>query len=173
MKKSRQRNGGAPKGRQAGDRTKARKAPASRTRSRRETLRLIRDWGLVAAAVGFGGWWLVDDVRADMAERDLSRVGAGAPTVVQIHDPQCPICRALQRETREAMAGFSDAELLYLVADIRSPEGRALADRHGVQHVTLVLFDGAGNRRRTLTGMREAPELRAAFQRHVSSDRGS
>ena len=146
---------------------------AARKLSRRETLRQFRDWGILGTVVAAGGWWLVQDVRADMAEHDLSRIGAGAPVVVQVHDPQCPTCRALQREVRDALRGFEDGSIEYVIANIRTAEGRALAQAHGVGHVTLLLFDGDGNRLQTLSGMRQAPVLRAAFQRHVAASQGS
>ena len=65
----------------------------------------------MAILAGGGGWYLVSEVRATIAEQDLSRIGNGIPAVVQIHDPQCPRCLALQRETRKAMSGFADDEL--------------------------------------------------------------
>lgn len=138
---------------------------------RRETLRLIRDWGAIALIVGLIGWWLVDDVRADIAEQDVTRIGDGTPSIVQIHDPQCGLCRSLQREVRSAMADFEDDELQYIVANIRTPAGRAVATEHAVEHVTLLFFDGAGERRRVLSGVRDADLLRAAFRRHVAESR--
>ena len=36
-------------------------------------------------------------VEATIREGDLSQIGNGTPTVVQIHDPQCPRCVALVR----------------------------------------------------------------------------
>ena len=139
-----------------------RKAP-----SRRGFMKGMTSWGLVVAAVGGGGWYLAQDVMATINEQDLSLIGDGTPTVVQIHDPQCSQCAALQREAREAMAAFDDDELRFLVANIRSTEGRALATAHGVGHVTLLLFDGAGQRRNVLTGPSSADVLEEAFRRHV------
>ena len=141
---------------------------AARKLTRRETFRRVRDWGLIALVVGTGTWWLVDDVRADIREHDLTRIGAGAPVVVQIHDPQCPTCRALQREVRAALKAFDTGAIDYVVANIRTDKGRALADAHGVGHVTLLLFDGTGERLQTLSGMRREPALREAFRRHLA-----
>lgn len=138
-------------------------------RSRRETLRMVRDWGGIGAIVAAGGWWLVSDVQAKRAEHDLSRLGSGVPTVVQIHDPNCPLCVALQTEVRAALRGFDD-ELVYLVANITTAEGRNLAAAHNVGNVTLLLFDGAGRRQDILMGSQTAAVLERRFRRLVDQD---
>ena len=86
--------------------------------SRRDFLRRARNGALVGAGVLGGGWYLVEDVNAHRREHDLARIGNGIPTVVQIHDPECPRCRALQKETRRALEGFEPGEIQYLVANI-------------------------------------------------------
>ena len=135
--------------------------------TRRAFLRKARNGAIATLVVGSGSWFLVNKVRAMMREQDLSRIGNGIPTVVQIHDPQCPKCVALQREARDAMCSFDDSELQYLVANIRSPEGRQLARTHGVGHVTLLLFDGAGQRKSVLSGQNESAYLSKVFRRHA------
>lgn len=135
---------------------------------RREALRRARNWGLLVAFAGGGGWLLVDDMIATARELDLSQIGKGIPTVVQIHDPQCPRCRALQREVRSAMKAFGDDELRYLVANIRDQDGRDLAHAHRVGHVTLLLFDGEGRRRDIVVGQRSSGALKSMFRRHLS-----
>lgn len=139
-----------------------------RAADRRKFLRTVRNLGLVVAAVGTGGWYLVDDIISTSRELDLSRIGGGIPTVVQIHDPQCPKCRALQRETREAMKAFGDSELLYVVANIREASGRNLARTHHVGHVTLLLFDADGIMRETIVGQRSSESLLHVFRRHLA-----
>ena len=140
----------------------------SRTPTRRAVLKSIRT-GAVATIVGGGAsWFLIDSVRATMREQDLSRIGNGVPAVVQIHDPQCRQCVALQREAREALCEFDDSKLQFLVANIRSPEGRRLAATHGVGHVTLVLFDASGQKRGVLAGPNESEYLTDAFRRHLA-----
>ena len=135
--------------------------------TRRAFLRKARNGAIATVVVGSGSWFLISKVRAMMREQDLTRIGNGVPTVVQIHDPQCPKCIALQREARDAMCSFDDSELQYVVANIRSPEGRQLARAHGVGHVTLLLFDGAGQRKSVLTGPNESAYLGKVFRRHV------
>ena len=135
--------------------------------SRREILASVRNWGLLGLLAAGGGWYLVDEVTATFAEHDLSRIGNGAPAIVQIHDPECPRCRSLQRETRKALKAIGDDRLQYLVANIRSAEGRKLAAAHGVGHVTLLLFDGDGRRRDILSGVRNSKSLETIFRAHA------
>jgi len=125
-----------------------------------------------AAALGGAGLFGVRSVQATMAEHDLSKVGGGIPTIVQIHDPQCPTCTALQKQTRKALKRFGDDELLYLVANIRTAEGARFASRYGVPHVTLLLFDSRGELRGRLQGMRQANELGDAFARLARRESG-
>lgn len=147
--------------------------PSRRGVSRRELFRRVRDYGVIAAVVGAGGWWFVDDVLAHRFEHDLSRIGNGVPAVVQIHDPDCPQCRELQREARAALEGFDPSALQYIVANIATSEGRRFAAEHGVGHVTLLLFDGDGDRREVLVGQNTRAHLRDRFRDHRDADAGS
>lgn len=136
--------------------------------SRRRLLRHIRNGAIAAGVLSIGGWGLAHAYQTHVERHDLSVIGNGIPTVVQIHDPQCPICRALQKETLRAAGAFDDGALQVRVANIRSTEGRALADRHGVPHVTLLLFDGQGAMQQVLRGPQEADDLRHQFRAHLT-----
>lgn len=155
------------------DRSTASLPKCSSRIDRREALGRLRNGALVAVGVGGLGWYVVSEVRAGIEEADLSKIGNGMPTIVQIHDPQCPVCQALQRETRDALERFEDGELQYLVANIRQDKGRRLADKHGVQHVTLLLFDGQGERREILTGPNTSDNLERIFRQHLEWERRS
>lgn len=165
--KVRRNNGRQAKAQPGGERPQN-AGGAQDTTSRRDFLRTVGNRALIVVAVGGAGWYLVEEVRATIREEDLSRIGNGIPAVVQIHDPQCPRCAALQREARDAMAEFDDGELQYLVANIRSEKGRRLADAHGVGHITLLLFDGEGQRRDVLVGPNSSANLAHAFRRHLA-----
>lgn len=141
--------------------------------SRRAMLLKVRNGVIAVAVVGGAGWYLTEEVRAINREHDLTQLGNGIATVVQIHDPQCPKCTALQREAREAMEDFSQGEIQYLVASIRTDEGRAFARKYGVGHVTLLLFDGDGERKDTLVGPNTAKNLLRVFRRHVKRSQKS
>ena len=139
-------------------------APRKKARSRRDVLQNLGYYAIGAALLGGGGWYFINNVQAGIAEQDLSRLGNGIPTVVQIHDPQCPMCRALQAEARAAISEFDSGTIQFLVANIREPEGRQLATAHGVGHVTLLLFDGSGRRRGVLVGEKKSEFLKVQFR---------
>lgn len=102
---------------------------------------------------------------------DLSVIGNGIPTVVQIHDPGCPTCRALLRNVRAASKGLGEDALQIRITDIKSADGALLASRYRVPHVTLLYFDGGGRMVGAQTGMQEVDALRRAFERHVANPR--
>ena len=136
--------------------------------SRRDLIRNIQLGAVAAMVVGGGGWYLVQDVMASTREHDLSRIGNGIPTVVQIHDPGCPQCTALQRETRDALSSLEDGALQYVIADINRAEGRRFATMHRVNHVTLLLFDAKGERQGVLVGQNTADRLTEIFRNHIA-----
>jgi len=134
--------------------------------NRRDTLIKWAQYATGVAALGVGGVLTVRSVEAHSLERDLTRMGQGKPTVVQVHDPRCPTCNALQRQARSALEQFGECDMLYLVADITTDEGAAFAARYGVPHITLLLFDGKGELDTTLQGMRYSEELSQTFAAH-------
>lgn len=132
--------------------------------SKRNTLRMLGTGALATAGLGGAAWFGVSAVRATAAEMDLTRIGQGKPTVVQVHDPQCALCTQLQREARKALKCFGECDLVYLVANVRGDEGRSFAARHGVPHVTLLLIDAQGEIQSVLNGVRDSDDLKLAFQ---------
>lgn len=155
---------------------KARARPARKpadqvatSEGRRNTLKLLRNGGIAALALGGAGVFSVNAVRATIAEQDLTRIGNGTPAIVQIHDPTCALCTELQRETRKALRGFERGTVNYLVANIHSEEGGAFARAHGVGHVTLLLLDGQGAVQSVLEGVRRQDELESHFAALLSA----
>lgn len=134
---------------------------------RRRLLRRARNWAIGLSTVAGVGFLFVQNVRSSIHERDLSRIGNGTPTIVQIHDPQCALCRSLQRETRQALNQFEENELDYVVANIKTTEGSKFAIQYAVPHVTLLLFDKSGELKTTLRGQRQSEELGIAFRQLV------
>jgi len=133
--------------------------------TRRRALLLLRNGGIGAVAVAGAGVLGTRSVMATIAEHDLTRVGnEGKPTVVQIHDPNCPTCRSLQRESRKALSQLEECAVVYLVANIATQDGAAFAGRYNVPHVTLLLFDENGELQSTLRGMRERDVLENDFR---------
>lgn len=129
---------------------------------------LLRNGLIIVGGLGIGGFFATNMVMATICENDVTRVGQGVPTIVQIHDPQCTSCQELQRETRAALKAFDDTDLEYVVANIKSDSGAAFANSYGASHVTLLLFDGDGELRGTLNGVRPRAELEGAFRRLVA-----
>ena len=147
--------------------TQTSKATKTTKLGARNVLAMTRSWGILAV-IAFGiVWYTVDQVMATIAEHDLTRIGNGLPAIVQIHDPQCPRCLALQRETRKALKSVDKGKLQYLVANIRNKKGRSFAATHGVPHVTLLLFDSHGKRRNVLSGDYKRETLTTIFAAHV------
>ena len=148
--------------------TEAAKVVEAPNTTRRDVLQRIGLGAAGVAATGGVGWWIVSSTRAVAAEQDLTRIGSGVPTVVQVHDPQCSMCTQLQRETRKALRCFDDGEILYLVASIRTQQGAQFAAARGLPHVTLVLLDSQGQTSDVLQGVRRRDELKTHFQSLVA-----
>lgn len=164
MKKTRKRQ---PAKRKARATAPSPRPPENADVGRRGFLRRAAFMTAGAAVVGGVGFYVIDDYRATAAETDLARIGAGVPTVVQVHDPNCPTCRALQKEARAAMDGFGEGEIQYLVANLATETGRRFAARHGVGKVTLLVFDRNGRRRQVLSGPNTRERLRRVFAAHA------
>ncbi|MEJ6391492.1 hypothetical protein [Gymnodinialimonas ulvae] len=135
--------------------------------TRRGTLRLLRGAAIAVPAVGLAGYFGTGYVRASICEFDLTKIGDGLPSIVQVHDPQCPLCSALQRQTRRALRPYNADDFHFLVANVATLDGRLFAQNHGVSHVTLVLLDGDGRHVGTLHGPIDDDNLRASIAAHL------
>ena len=131
--------------------------------------RAVLGGGAGALSVAGTAFWAVGSFRAYAEEHDLTRVGQGNVAIVQIHDPQCPTCTALQKQTRAALRDFDDCGLTYLVADITTQDGAAFARKYRVPNVTLLLFDGDGRLHRTVQGLQQSAQLAEVFAAHKAA----
>ena len=95
-------------------------------------------------------------------EYDLSVIGNGTPTVVQIHDPSCQLCRRLNSNLNSVKGDFK-ADIQFKTANLASDEGRRFAQRHKVEHVTLMFFSKRGKRVNTIQGVTPADDIRVAL----------
>ena len=77
-------------------------------------------YGIVLAAMATTG--LAFYKQQYEIEHDLSVIGNGLPTVVQIHDPNCPLCRQLKKNTETALQKYGDT-IQYRIADIGTNQG--------------------------------------------------
>ncbi|MEL7464674.1 MAG: hypothetical protein AAFN79_11440 [Pseudomonadota bacterium] len=157
-----------PNKRKAKQAAEAKAAAETPEATRREFLAKMRNRAIGLGGLAVGGYFAFSYYEAAAAEYDLTRIGKGTPKVVQIHDPQCPICTALQREARAAVDAMKGDEMCLLIANIRTEKGRAFASAHGAGHVTLVLMDGDGRVVEIMEGRRDRAELQRRFERLVA-----
>lgn len=155
--------------RKKAQKARAQAAPADPTFTRRRVMGMAKGGAVGAVALLGAGYIGTRMFRGYQSEHDLTRIGQGIPAVVQVHDPQCPECTELQRETRKAMNEFDEDNLLYLVADLNQAKGQAFARQHNVSRVTLVLMDARGERTQVLRGVRTRVELKTALASHVAA----
>ncbi|MEY1556751.1 hypothetical protein AB3Y40_14050 [Yoonia sp. R2331] len=142
----------------------------ARPMTRRESLGRLRAIAALGLLVTGGVWWTISSAQADRFEQDLSRMGQGIPAIVQVHDPNCAPCLALERETRAALKSFDDEDLTYLVASLATTSGQAFASRHGAGYATLLFFDGSGLLTRSLRGPSDRNTLTTAFRSHIAAN---
>lgn len=122
--------------------------------------------GLILVSLVGGGMLWVDRYKATMAdERDLSNIGNGVAAIVQVHDPDCPLCQKLMKNTRAALRGYDD-EVQFRIADLSTGAGRKFQrNHHNVPNVTLVFFDGSGKFRWVLSGVSEVEKIEQEIER--------
>jgi len=94
---------------------------------------------------------------------DLSVIGNGTPTVVQIHDHNCQLCRQLKSNLDNVKTDFTE-EVQFKTANILAKKGANFAQKHDVAHVTLLFFNGQGKRVNTLQGVSSKDEIRTALE---------
>lgn len=94
---------------------------------------------------------------------DLSVIGNGTPTVVQIHDHNCQLCRQLKSNLDDVKTDFTE-EVQFKTANILAKKGANFAQKHDVAHVTLLFFNGQGKRVNTLQGVSSKDEIRTALE---------
>lgn len=140
-------------------------------RGKRKTFKIIRNSAIGLILTGGTASYFYNAYQTDLAERDLSKIGRGKPTIVQIHDPNCVMCTALQKATRSALSNFQEDDLQYLVANIRTGTGSQFANRYNVPHVTLLLFDKRGKLQNVLQGTRNSGELTSIFKELILKNR--
>ena len=95
-------------------------------------------------------------------EYDLSVIGNGTPTVVQIHDPSCQLCRRLNSNLNSVKGDFKP-DIQFKTANLASEQGRRFAQQHKVEHVTLMFFNKRGQRVNTIQGVTPADDIRVAL----------
>lgn len=131
-----------------------------------QRLRRLKGWGIalmVVAAIGGVAWFY----QAQHAElRDISVIGNGTPTVVQLYDQNCVTCRQLDKNARAAVRGYED--LQFRVLNLNVPSGQAFAQRYNAGQTTLLYFDRHGRHVTTISGVQTTAALRESFDTLVA-----
>lgn len=141
-------------------------ASGAKPKNRRDVLKMLRTGAVVLPVLGVAGYFSLQAVNASIKEADLTQIGGGTLSVVQIHDPQCPLCKTLQRQTRSALKAFDEDEFTFLVANIKKPSGAEFAAKYGAPHVTLLLFDRRGDMVQIVRGPIESDRLDDILMAH-------
>ena len=144
-------------------------AEKTKNEGRRRFLRFVRNGAISLPVLTGVGYLSVQSVQATICEADLTKIGRGRPSIVQVHDPQCPLCQRLQRQTRKALKSFDSDAFTFLVANIKTLDGSAFAARYGVPHVTLLLFDARGEMVQIVRGPSDTDTLRTIFEAHLKA----
>lgn len=100
---------------------------------------------------------------------DLSVIGNGTPTVVQIHDQTCQICMRLKKITKTITN--DDDRVQYRIADIGSKEGKSFQQKYNESKTTLLFFDAKGKHVHTTHGLQDADNIQASIQNLISKKR--
>lgn len=139
---------------------KAKKAQQNQTKAQSRRKFLL----LPVAAVAIGGTAFGLNA-LEMTKRemhDLSVIGNGTPAVVQIHDPSCPTCRRLKSIMKNTID--SDDPINYRLADITTPEGKSLQEKHNAVKITLLYFDAKGRHVHTTQGIQTSDEIKSTVE---------
>jgi len=110
-------------------------------------------WLAIASLVIIlSGYLFVTGEQQSRIDHDLSVVGNGKNTVVQIHDPGCQLCRRLKVNVDSVKPDFEE-KVQFKIADIKTSKGAEFAEKYNVPHVTLLLFNRSGRLVNTLRGV--------------------
>ena len=140
--------------------SKASKAKAKQAAATSQSRRKFIMLPVAVLAIG-GTAYGLNAVESGKRElHDLTVIGQGQPVIVQIHDPKCPTCRRLKNIMNNALE--SDDSVRYRLADITTPEGKALQSKYNVPNVTLLYFDKRGKHVHTTQGLQTKEQIRNA-----------
>ena len=130
--------------------------------NRRSVLKILTGVGIT----GLGATSLYAYDKNQRTLHDLSVIGSGEPVVVQIHDPSCPTCRRLKSAVSTALK--SRPGIQFRLADITTKEGKALQNKYGVPHVTLLFFNDTGRHIHTTRGLLTPEQVRNNIDGYLS-----
>lgn len=114
-------------------------------------------WLTIAAIAVFAGAVLTLLPRG--YSRDLSQIGKGVNAVVQIHDHNQVSSQQLM-DALNKLRGDYEGRVIFLVADIYTPEGKEFATAHGTESAALVFFAPNGEKLTMLHGLQDKDTIR-------------
>ncbi|MBX2870250.1 MAG: thioredoxin family protein [Acidiferrobacterales bacterium] len=134
----------------------------SKRRNRRELKKAI--WLVVGALVlALGSAAAISAYKKNWAEaHDLSVIGQGIPAIIQVHDPKCPKCKKLMENTKVALRDYDD-KFVFKIADITTGAGRSLQRDHDARIISLLIFNGRGELKRRISGVKDPDVLDIEF----------
>ena len=132
---------------------KAKKAQSETSSSRRKFILLP----VAAVAIGGTAFGLNALETGKRELHDLSVIGQGVPSIIQIHDPKCPTCRRLKNIVTNTLS--SEIPVNYRLADITTVEGKALQSKYNVPNITLLYFDKRGKHVHTTQGLQTKEQI--------------
>lgn len=118
-------------------------------------------WPLIALALGAVMVYIWQQLPGAAYPTDLTRVGAGTPTLVLAHDANYVGGTEVMVHMSELRASYA-GRVDFLVAHLQMPDGAAFARRHGAQDGTVLLF-GADGRQLGLLDQPNDEQLRRAL----------
>lgn len=108
------------------------------------------------------GYLFVSSENKARTEHDLTVIGNGKATVVQIHDPGCQLCRRLQANVDKVKPDFQD-NVQFRTANIKTSKGAEFAKKYNVPHVTLLIFNKNGRHVNTVRGVQAKEQIAQAL----------
>ena len=102
-------------------------------------------------------------MQKSIVEHDLSVVGNGTPTVVQIHDPGCQLCNRLKKNLAKVKGEFKD-KIQFKTANILKKKGKIFASKHNTAKITLLFFDKKGQRVDTIQGVTSSEDIKTSLE---------
>lgn len=118
----------------------------------------------VVAIAALAGWLLIALMPRGY-ETDLARIGQGRPAAVLVHDAQYVASLELMESVNRLRDDF-EPKVLFLLADLQLPHGRAFAAAHSANFDALILFDADGRRVAVHSGDTGEAAVRAFLNKH-------
>lgn len=114
---------------------------------------------LVSLAVLVGAGFVIARLVAPPISTDLSGVGQGTPALVLAYENFSPAGGTALERIGRVRADYED-RMMFRVADLGTPDGKAFARRHGLSDAVAVFLTGDGRALRVADVPASEQELR-------------